>query len=248
MRVLRIILVAFITAVAGCVLALFAGDYITRLLGVSDFEGQRGYAVVFLCAPLGLIIGFAVGLFVAILTKRAGFVGFLSAQGLSLLIIGMIAGFLTGLIYLGTDKPPKIDGRLLTLDFELRVPATVKIPEQPDEYAVRVSLYESNRQNRYGTIDWNSIVRGPDQTTISGTADLLTHSSNRSLLASVGNEPTGSQFFDVKIPSSPRQEDERWSDWIVAVQRADLTPIPEGERFSIRYRVRELDTPTNSSP
>ena len=69
----------------------------------------------------------------------------------------------------------------------------------------------------------------------------MTHSSNRSLLASVGNEPTGSQFFDVKIPSSPRKEDEQWSDWTVATQRADLTPVPVAERFSIRYRVRELD-------
>jgi MFS family permease len=241
MRALRIISIAFITAVAGLFLGAIAGDYITRMLHVSEMEGGRGMMVVFVCAPLGAMVGGIVGLIVAILMKRPGWGGFLSALGLAVLIVGAIAGFLCGILYLGSDKPPKIDGRNLTLDFELRIPASVKIPEQPDGYFIRVSLYESNRQNRYGFIDWNSIVRGPDQTTISGTADLLTHSSNRSLLASVGNEPIGSQFFDVKIPSVPRKEDENWSDWIAATQRADLTPVPETERFSIRYRVRKLE-------
>ena len=241
MRVLRIVLVAFLTAVVGCVLALVAGDYITRMLHVSDFEGGRGYMVVFVCAPLGILTGIVVGLVVAICTKRPGFAGFLIAQGLSILIVGAVAGILTGVIYLGSDKPPKIDGKPLTLDFELRVPASVKIPEQPDGYAIRVSLDESDRQNRYAFIDWKSIVRGPDQIIISGNVEMMTHSSSRSLLASVANESTASQFFEVKIPATPRKQDEKWSDWTAATQRADLTPVPEAERFSIRYRVREID-------
>jgi hypothetical protein len=189
MRILRIILVAFITAVVGCVLALFAGDYITRLLHVSDFEGQRGYAVIFLCAPLGILFGLIVGLVVGICTKRPGFVGFLSAQVLSILIIAGIAGIFTGIIYLGSDKPPKIDGKRLTLDFELRVPPSAKIPEQPDGYSIRLSLYANNRQNRYAFIDWKSIRKDAEQITIPGNVELMTHSESRSLLASVGNEP-----------------------------------------------------------
>ena len=241
MRVLRIVLVAFLTAVVGCALALFAGDYITRLLHVSDFEGGRGYMLVFICGPLGIIAGLVVGVIVGICTKRAGFAGFLTAQGLSILIVGAIAGFLTGIIYLGSDKPPKIDGKRLTLDFELRVPASVKIPEQPDGFAIRVSLYANNRDNRFAFIDWNSIVRQPDQITIPGHADLMTHSANRSLMASVGNEPSATQFLEVRIPAAPRKQDETWSDWTTATQHGDLSPVPEAERFSIRYRVRELN-------
>ena len=156
--------------------------------------------LVFVCGPLGIIAGLVVGVIVGICTKRAGFAGFLTAQGLSILIVGAIAGFLTGIIYLGSDKPPKIDGKRLTLDFELRVPASVKIPEQPDGFAIRVSLYANNRDNRFAFIDWNSIVRQPDQITIPGHADLMTHSANRSLMASVGNEPSGTQFLEVKFP------------------------------------------------
>jgi hypothetical protein len=241
MRVLRIVLIAFITSVVGCVLALFAGDYITRMLHVSEMEGGRGMMVVFVCAPIGIIAGFLIGLIIAIVTKRPGWPGFLSAQGLSILIVGAIAGIFTGIIYLGSDKPPKIDGKRLTLDFELRVPPSIKIPEQPNGYAIRVGLYANNRDNRYGFIDWNSIVRAPDRITIPGHADLMSRSANRSLMASIGDEPGGTQFMEVKIPASPRKEDENWSEWATATQRGDLSPVPEPERFSIRYRVRELD-------
>ncbi len=37
------------------------------------------------------------------------------------------------------------------------------------------------------------------------------------------------------------KEDETWSDWISATQRADLTPVPKLERFAIRYRVQPVD-------
>lgn len=241
MRVLRVAVIVFITAAAGLVLGTVVGDYITRALHVSEMEGGRGMMVIFVCAPLGGMVGAAIGLIVSLLIKRPGAVGFFKAQGVSLLTACAIAGFLWGIFYLGSDKPPKINGKPLTLDFELRVPASVKIPEQPDGYAIRVSLYESNRQNRYSFIDWNSIVRESNQITIPGHADLMTHNASRSLMVSIGNEPSGTQFLELKIPASPRPEDEKWSGWTTATQRGDLSPVPEAERFSIRYRVRELN-------
>ncbi len=195
MRALRIVLVALVTAVVGCGLALFAGDYITRLLHVSDFEGGRGYMVVFVCAPLGTLTGLTVGLVLAIWTKRPGLAGFLRAQGLSILIVSAIAGIFTGIIYLGSDKPPKINGKRLTLDFELRVPASTKIPDQPDGYSIRACLYANNRANQYAFIDWSSIQKTADQITIPGNVELMSTVENRSLLASIGNEPVASHFF-----------------------------------------------------
>ena len=240
MRVLRIVLVAFLTAAVGCVLALFAGDYITRMLHVSDFEGGRGYMVFCLRAAWNphRSCRRACGrdLHEAARIRRISI-----AQGLSILIVGAVAGILTGVIYLGSDKPPKIDGKRLTLDFELRVPPSTKIPDQPDGYSIRACLYANNRANQYAFIDWSSIQKSADQITIPGHVELMTHSENRSLLASVGNEPVASQFFEVKIPAKPRKQDENWSGWIAATQRADLSPVPEAERFSLRYRVRELN-------
>lgn len=208
---------------------------------MSDMEGGRGMFVVFACAPLGILLGLVIGIIVSILVRRQGFTGFLVAQGWSLLIVCGVAGLFAGVPYLLSDKPPRIDGKRLEVQFELRAPPAFKIPDQPDGYSVRVSLYADNRQNQYAFIDWANITKDAEHITIPGHVPLSTHSKDRSLLASIGNEPVASQFIALKIPPAPRKEDESWSDWIFATQRADLSPIPEPEQMALRYRVRLLD-------
>jgi hypothetical protein len=242
MRFFRVSFVGLFTTAVGCFLGFFVGDYLTRLAHVPEMEGQRGMTVVFLCAPLGILVGLVIGIVSAILVRRQGLAGFLIAQGWSLLILCGVAGLLVGVPYLLSDKPPRIDGKLLELQFELRAPAAFKIPDQPDGYSIRVSLYLDDRQSRFAFIDWNSITKETGYVTIPGNVPLLTHSKSRSLLASIGNEPRASQFIDLKsLPAAPRKENETWSDWIPATQRADLTPVPEPERIAVRYRVRPID-------
>jgi hypothetical protein len=241
MRVIRALFIALLTAFVGCVLAFFVGDYLTRLAHVPEMEGQRGMTVVFLCAPLGILTGLVIGIISAIVVRRQGLAGFLIAQGWSLLIVCGLAGLLVGIPYLLSDKPPRIDGKRLELQFELRAPARFKIPDQPDGYSIQVSLYTDNRQSRFAFIDWSAITRNAEHITIPGNVPLLTHSKTRSFLASIGNEPGASQFVELKIPPAPRKQGETWSAWIFATQRADLSPVPEPERFAARYRVRTAD-------
>jgi hypothetical protein len=242
MRFLRAFAIGVITAVVGCLLGFFVGDYLTRLAHVPEMEGQRGMTVVFLCAPLGILVGLVIGIVSAILVRRQGLAGFLIAQGWSLLILCGVAGLLIGVPYLLSDKPPRIDGKRLELQFELRAPAAFKIPDQPDGYSIRVSLYLDDRQSQFAFIDWNSITKNAEHVTIPGNVPLLTHSKSRSLLASIGNEPGTSQFIDLRnLPAAPRKENETWSDWTLATERADLTPVPEPERIAVRYRVRPVD-------
>jgi hypothetical protein len=242
MRLLRAFFVALLTAVVGCVLAFFVGDYLTRLAHVPEMEGQQAMTVLFLCVPLGILAGLIIGIISAILVRRQGLTGFLSAQGWSLLIVCGLAGLLVGVPYALSDKPPRIDGKRLELQFELRVPATFKIPDQPDGYSIQVSLYIDNRQSRFAFIDWSAITRDAEHIIIPGNVPLLTHSKTRSLLGSIGNEPGGSQFIELKIPPAPTKQDETWSEWIFATQRGgDLSPVPEPERFAVRYRVHTVD-------
>jgi hypothetical protein len=242
MRVLRALFIALLTAFVGCLLAFLVGDYLTRLAHVPEMEGQRGMTVFFLCVPLGIIAGLVIGITASILVQRQGPAGFLVAQGWSLLVVCGVAGLVGGVPYLLSDKPPKLDGKRLDLEFELRAPATFKIPEQPDGYSIRVSLYTDNRQTQYAFVDWNGITKDAEHVTIPGKVPLLTHSKTRSLLALIGNEPAASQFIELKnLPPAPRKEDEAWSDWIFATERADLTPIPDPERFAIRYRVHPIE-------
>src|SRR6266576_675966 len=141
MRVLRALFITLLTAFVGCLLAFFVCDYLTRLAHVPEMEGQRGMTIFFLCVPLGILAGFVIGIVASIMVRRGGAAGFFTAQGWSRLIACAIAGFLIGVPYLLSDKPPKIDGKHVELQFELRAPATIKIPKRPDGYSIRVSLY-----------------------------------------------------------------------------------------------------------
>jgi hypothetical protein len=242
MRYLRAFAIAVITALVGMFLAIFASDYLTRLYHVSDMEGQRGMAVIFLFAPLGLVVGFVIGIIAALRTRWFGFVGFIKTQGLSILIVIAIASAVSGFLWLGADKPPKIDGKELVLEFELKIPPAIQIPEELNDDTIRASLYAENKYNRHGSIDLKSLRKQDNYVIVSGTAALMSHSANRSLLALVGNEPGASQFIDLKtLPAAPRKENETWSGWTLATQRADLTPVPDTERIAVRYRVRPVD-------
>jgi hypothetical protein len=116
-------------------------------------EGQRGMTVIFLCVPLGILAGLIIGIVSSILVRRQGPAGFLIAQGWSLLIACGLAGLLIGVPYALSDKPPRIDGKRLQLQFELRTPATFQIPDRPDGYSIRVRLYTDNQQSRFAFID-----------------------------------------------------------------------------------------------
>ena len=100
MRFLRAFAVGVITAVVGMFLAIFASDYLTRLYHVSDMEGQRGMAVIFLFAPLGF------GRRLPHRNNRcaahalAGRRWLLKTQGLSILIVIAIAAAVSGLLWL----------------------------------------------------------------------------------------------------------------------------------------------------
>jgi hypothetical protein len=241
MRVLRALFIAIFTAFVGCLLAFFIGDYLTRLGHISNMEGGRGMFVVFVCEPLGILVGLVIGIISSVLVRRQGLAGFFVAQGWSLLIVCGLASLLAGVPYLLSDKPPTIDGKHLELQFGLRAPATFKIPDQPDDYSSRVCFYIDNRQNQYAFIDWNAITKDAEHATVPGHVPLLTHSKSGSLLASIGDEPVASQFIELRIPATPQKEDETWSDWIFATQLADLSPVSEPERMALRYRVRPVN-------
>ena len=117
-RFIRAFVIALLTAFAGCILAVFVGDYLTKLAHAPEMEGQRGMTVFFLCVPLGILAGLVIGVIISMLVRRQGAAGFLIVQSWSLLIVCGIAGLLGGVPYLLSDKPPQIDSKDLELEFE----------------------------------------------------------------------------------------------------------------------------------
>jgi len=239
MRALRAFGIAILTSIAGCFLAFFAGDQITQLLHVSNFEGGRGYMVVFVCAPIGIILGFIIGLAVSLCVKRTRFVGFLIAEGFALLISCVAAVVITGLVYLGIDKPPTIDGKALTLEFELKIPSAIKLPEANDNN-MHASLYASDKDNRVASLDFERIQKREDSVIIPGTVEIMSHSSTRSLLATLQPDFESTQLFDLKLPGSPTKDNLNWTDWTPPTPSADDKPTPEAEKILVRYRVQQV--------
>jgi MFS family permease len=241
MRFLRAFVIALITAIVGGFIAIFASDYLTKLYHVSDMEGGRGMAVVFLFGPLGFILGLVIGAIVAFRSHRSGFAGFLFAQGLSILCTFALAAVVSGFAWLGADHPPKIGGKNVALEFEVKIPTAISLPAELNDYSLRANLYSSNRDNRYANIDIRSVRRQESFTIVPGSAVLISRAANRSLLVSIGDEPRPSQLFELaNLPQAPSAETD-WSDWLTANQYADLKPIPERERMSLRYRFRQTN-------
>jgi len=240
MRFLRVVSIGFLSAIAGCVLAFFVTDYLTQLAHMSNMEGGRGMFIVFVCGPLGILAGLIVGIVVSILVRRSGAAGFFSALGLSILTLAILAGLTAGIPYLFSDKPPRIDGKRLVLEFELRIPPQVPIPNSGHGDDVRVILYSGSQDFTWAAVDLNAMKRTPEGTIIPGQAELLTHNPARWLLVALGYDLTAGQHINLKLPGSPDPANERWSEWSFPTGRADLTPIPEPERFALRYRVQPI--------
>ena len=232
------IAIAFLTAIAGGILSVVASLYLTELYHVSNFEGGRGMLIFFALAPLGLLVGFIIGLVVALRSRGTGFGGFAKAQGIALGIAIGLAAVVSGILYLAADHPPKLDGKPLALEFELKIPPALKLPVQPSVQTLHASLYANDRDNRYALLDYDKIASRDGFVFVPGKASLLSQTFNRDLLVSIESEGGASQFIKLKLRAKPRKEDEAWSDWITATERADLSPVPEPERIAVRCRVQ----------
>ena len=238
MKALRVVAIVLLTAIAGAVLSIAASLYLTELYHVSDFEGGRGMLIFFALAPLGFIVGSIIGLSVALLSRGTGFGGLVKAQGIALGLTIGLAAIISGILYLAADHPPTLEGKSLALEFELKIPPTLKLPAQPSVQAVHASPYANDRDNRYASLDYDKIATHDGFVFVPGKASLLSQTLNRDLLVSIESEDGASQFIKLKLPAKPTKEDEAWSDWMTATERADLSPVPEGERIAVRYRVQ----------
>ena len=159
-------------------------------------------------------------------------------RGIALGIATGLAAVVSGILYLAADYPPKLDGKPLALEFELKIPPTLKLPAQPSEQTLHASLYANNRDNRYALLDYDKIASRDGYVFVPGKASLLSQTFNRDLLVFIEGEGGAGQFIKLKLRAKPRKEDEAWSDWITATERADLSPVPEPERIAVRYRVQ----------
>lgn len=234
-------LVCFICGVAGAVLAAFLGDWITGVYRMSNFEGGRGYFVLFALIPLGFLGGLVIG---ALTVWRIGPTGYLRMQGLALLLTAAACCVVAVVAFLLADHPPRIRGSRLVLEFELRLPQTFQPIEGRDQGGINVALGEPPADVVPAYPDLGSARRGADGAlVVPGQVALLAHSSQRFLQGNFGLADGYYSFtFELALAASPSPADETWSRWIADQDTGGASAAEKRpqQRPMLRYRVQAM--------
>lgn len=228
-------LIALVTALAGGALGAFLGDPLTRALGVSNFEGARGYAVAFLVIPAGIILGAVVGVFAA---KAMGpDKAWWSVQVVALLSTAAIAGGVTGLFVLAAPKAPTLGGRQLDLEIEIRMPPGRTAPDSSQRGFSAVLVSNNHRKEaESATLDHAAVRTEDGQVVIPGKFWLAESTRNRSMAI---NDPPNGYWFDLPLAAKPTDADREWSAWFPAPGQAASTDVRGTNGFQVRWRVVE---------
>lgn len=164
-------------------------------------------------------------------------VQFWKAAGVSI-GLGQVALFgIAGLCLLGMPRPPLIDGHALALRFEVCVPLALIPDSAREQDQIRLSLYASDNDNGFATID-RSLFREEDGQLVV-TADATLNSRSTMRLVSFYIQDTTWLAADVDLPASPGKENLVWSKW---KPMRDANTSGSNSVFSevqIRYRVVE---------
>lgn len=233
------LVVACITAIAGCLGAGFVANVFVGWFRITSREGAAGYYVVAF-ALLGLLGGLVIGLVGARIVAAGASPGFLKALGVGL---GGTAGVLVlmlGIGWLMADFPPRIDGQDLYLDVEVRFPPTIKLPDRTasDLYRWNVSLTAMSRGRRqiWRQLRLNEARPDGDSVIVPTTVYIASSDPLRSLGVGCGDH--GAQFFTPGLPAKPTRADMDWSSWQTSPHDLYNKPVPAEQAVAVRYRVQ----------
>ncbi len=234
------ILVAFLTAVVTGIFTAFVAEYTTKAMKVSEFEGGRGYAVVFLILA-GLIGGLIIGIITTRVVGAVEWSHFWKAQGWSLLISnGAVLG-IAGLCLLSIPKKVLLDGETIALEAEIFVPEDLGPTGPPDEKNLYLSLYAGSDDNHYVDIDTTRLRHEAGMLVIPVEASLNTVSPGRMLSLTV-NDSVG-YTLDMPLQPAPRKEDLAWTERL-PMRLSKVSNVKyEYTRVLVRYRVIKKGRP-----
>ena len=183
-----VLLVALLTGGVGLLLGGVVMAACVRWFRVSSFEGKSGYAIVAM-ALLGLIVGFLVGLITALTLPADASLPFLRALGIAVGLVAGAAGLAALVARLVADVPPRLDGRELLLDVEVRLPAgQTQLPDIPaDQAYVELGALKGRVRRRAGQVRPTRRI-GPWPTSLS-TAGIDRADSPRSRVRNMSYAP-----------------------------------------------------------
>ena len=209
---------------------------------VSSREGGSGYFVIAL-ALLGAIVGLVTGLVTAGMLSPQNGLGYLKTFGASVGVLVGIAGIITGLCWALADIPPKIDGRPLMLEVELRLPVDATNSPAKGSGESSMSLHSvinhRGRKSSDGKLEPSKARLENGRWIVPGAVDLFTMRGLRSLDFKLNGEEV--MGFLVPLPARPGEKYLDWSDW------GPRPPAPHpawpDTKPSYRFRVQKIAEP-----
>lgn len=225
MKWLASILVGICAAPLAAIVVGTAADSWASWLRLSSREGAAGYWVVMmalLAALVALIVGISVARGWLLATPT-----FWSALGTTLGLTAAVTLVITGLIWLAADLPPKIDGRRLQLEAEIRFPAgtTVESLKAAIPY-LSIMRVDSRDSRGSGNLDFNAAREVDGQLVVPVSMDLYTSAKRKRLV--LGYPDGRTVMFPVRFGATPGQQDLVWTDWI---------PAGIDGAYLLRYRI-----------
>lgn len=233
MSFLLSLLIALGVGVATLFFSGFLASKATRWLRISQREGHAGYWVAFKALLFGLFG--AIAGFVAA-RKAEGDDRWL-ALGLGLAVALALPSLWAFLAWLSRDKEPRLHGKRVGLDFELRAPAGVRLADN----AAQIYSYLSATRARMESskLDFTNLQVIEGRLVLPGF--VLLHTSRPDPYLVFGGERLGggSLYFSLDLPSPLKRAGRTWGEWRRGRSGGSKLPA-EVERFELRYRLRSL--------
>jgi len=229
MRCLPTLFVALISALVAACLAGYIGNVASTAHHVSDIEGGRGWLIL-----TSIVAGFLAGGVIGAIATRIRVKTFASALLAAVLVDLALGTVAAGVAFLSTDSAPKIDSRRVHLEFEVLLPPGQPLPKAGvDTLTVTVAGFDDQY---HAALDQSKAAQHDARFAVPGSVPITSHSEHRALMVKLNGEPE--QEFVLKLPPSPRKEDEAWSEWIGPHYETASLPVAKEREFAVRYRVQ----------
>lgn len=209
-----------------------------RWFRVSSAQSGAGYYVFYL-AILGGALGGVVGLIASRYAVEGNDSNFVRGLGYTASAILLALIVVYAVSWPIADHAPKLDGRALTIEMEIRTPPVTPLVESAG-FHPGVSLFNSRAKAHGFNTDYGSTVRADgDRRIVTTTVELGSSSETRYLYVAWSK---GCQFQVIpKLPRKPTKAQFEWSEWQeeTVVSPSDGWEAPGVDlKFAVRYRVQ----------
>lgn len=218
---------------------LFGGGFVAnscvKWYRISSFEGGSGYFIVVISLISG-VLGLIAGIVVACALRSGPNPSFLKALGAAWGITLALTMMALAVCWWLADIPPRIDGRPLLLEVELRLPKGAGSPAGGGESFLKLHSLagQTSRGSETGELRPGEARLENERWIVPGEVAVFTQRGSRLLQIQLNGEEV--QGALVPLPARPGKPFLEWSEWL------PRSPWPD-TKYSYRFRVQLIMPP-----